>query len=189
MDVTRHPLPTAASPRHACGGGGRGGACSCGSGAVSGGGAGQPSSITSGAQIPALADGPILVLPSGVRIRREIVGGARVSDAQLQQAMLGVQQLPAADQALMARSGVVIELLPIVSLNGGRQVGATNVEDIDGRWVPTSMRVTVGSSAAIPRTGIDTIAETVQHEIGHVLSVMTRQDRSEAAAIRYAATH
>jgi hypothetical protein len=145
--------------------------------------------ITSGTQIPARADGPIYVLPNGVRIRRESVGGARVSDAQLQQAMLGVAQLPAADQALMARSGVVIELLPVVSLNGGRQVGATNVESINGRWVPTSMKVTVGANAAVPRTGIDTISETVQHEIGHVLSVMTRQDRSEDAAIRYAATH
>ncbi|MCW2974097.1 MAG: hypothetical protein JWN72_2370 [Thermoleophilia bacterium] len=144
----------------------------------------------SGSAIPALRDGPVIVLPSGVRLQRESVNGIRVTDAQLQQAILGVLQLPLADQQLMARSGVVIELLPTVTLNGGKQLGATNVgQDFFGTWIPSSMKVTVGSSTEIARLGVDAIAETVQHEIGHVISVITRQDQSEEAAIRYAATH
>ncbi|MBC7462168.1 MAG: hypothetical protein H7287_12470 [Thermoleophilia bacterium] len=129
-------------------------------------------------------------LASGVRFQRLSVNGAHVTDLQLQQAMLGVAQLPLADQRLMASTGVVIQLLPMVTLNGTAQLGATNIsENLMGRAVPTSMYVTVGSSAQIPRLGVDAIGETVQHEVGHVISVVTTGDQSEAAAIRYAAEH
>ncbi|MCW2949934.1 MAG: hypothetical protein JWN41_947 [Thermoleophilia bacterium] len=147
-------------------------------------------SAISGATIPAGPDGPIWVLPSGVRIRREQVNGLRVTDAQMMQAIQGVELLPWADQRLMARTGIVIELMPLVTLNGEKQLGATNVEQTGtGEWVPTSMRIAVGQNAQIQRQGVDAVSETVQHEIGHVLAVLTRQDRSEQAAIAYAATH
>jgi hypothetical protein len=147
-------------------------------------------SATSGASIPTAPDGPTLVLPSGVRVQREVVNGRRVSDAQLQQALQGIALLPLADQQLMARTGITIQLLPLVTLNGQKQLGATNVEQMpNGVWVPTTMRIAMLGNAQIPRTGVDAIGETVQHEIGHVVSVVTRQDRSEQAAITYAATH
>jgi len=37
--------------------------------------------------------------------------------------------------------------------------------------------------------GTESLTEIVQHEFGHAISVLTQQDRSEAAAIAYAASH
>jgi hypothetical protein len=154
-------------------------------------------SSNSSAFMPELAgapDGADVVLPSGVRVRRTTIGGRHVSQGALLQAIRGIQQLPLQHQLLLARSGIAVELLPVTQLEqveGTSQpvLGATAVnQDSDGRWVPTRIRVATDSPISA-RGGVNAIAEVAQHEIGHAISVMTTQNRSEDAAIRYAATY
>ena len=137
------------------------------------------------------ADGPELQLPSGIHISLRKVGKARVSANELQRVLAGIKLLPAADQALVARSGVRVDLLPVAaleqSISGGDYLGATDLDD-DGAGVfrPSGVRVAVRSGV---QTGADTPEELVQHELGHVIAVLEHGDRSEAAAIAYAQAH
>ena len=142
-------------------------------------------------EVDGVADGPDLVLPSGVRIRRKRVGMFSVTQAELQQAVRGVQLLPLQHQLVIARAGIPIELLPIAQLeqvSGTSQpvLGATAVvQDTNGAWIPTRIRVAVRSPLA-STNGMNTIGEVTQHEIGHAIAVLGNQDRSEEAAHRYA---
>ena len=52
----------------------------------------------------------------------------------------------------------------------------------NGTWRPTLVRVAVRAGLARD----EQTSEIVQHELGHVVSVVRTQDRSEAAAINYA---
>ena len=137
-------------------------------------------------------DGPTLVTATGVRIRRMRIGQARVSEAALQQALAGLAALPTAHQTLIARLGVTIDLVPstrlapIAGLDARPVLGATNIaRDETGTWIPTGIRVAVNAPSSIPGT-VEAVGEVLQHEVGHVIAVTSRQDRSEAAAIAYA---
>ncbi|MCW2928028.1 MAG: hypothetical protein JWM86_1996, partial [Thermoleophilia bacterium] len=162
----------------------------------SGGGSAAPPPTRSGAlgELGGMPDGPDVVLPSGVHVRRTSVGGRRVSEAALLQAVRGIQQLPVQHQLLIARAGIAVELVPVAQLEqveGTSQpvLGATAVnQDSSGRWIPSRIRIAVDSPISA-RGGVNAIGEVTQHEIGHAIAVMGTEDRSEAAAIRYAASY
>ncbi|MCB0879397.1 MAG: hypothetical protein KDC46_10535 [Thermoleophilia bacterium] len=149
---------------------------------VSGGGGGPP-------EIGGQPDGPDLVLPSGVHVRRLRIGSLRVGNLQLQQALRGIQLLPVAHQRLIASLGIPIELVPVTQLERvtgttDPVVGATRVVGPDGNAHPERIRV-----AAFQSQVNSSLTEAVQHEIGHAVSVVTSQDTSEDAAIAYAARY
>lgn len=188
MDVTRTPLPgwtplrpgRQLLPALTAGGGG----------AVASGVA-QPresSAVAVPATLDGEADGPDVVLASGVRIRRLRIGAFRVPDARVWEAIRAVQLLPVQDQVALARTGIAVELLPLRNLEQvagtiDPVIGATTIDGPLGKGVPTRLRIAADSAALNRRASV---TEAVQHEIGHVLAVMTRQDRSEATAIAYA---
>jgi hypothetical protein len=136
-------------------------------------------------------DGPDIVLASGLHVRRTHIGQFRVTDAELQQALRGIQLLPFADQQLVASLGIPIQLLPVAHLEQLASatdpvVGATLVTGDPGRGVPVKIRI----ASHMAQLGTPAqVQEAVQHEIGHAVSVVRRQDRSEAAAIAYAARY
>jgi hypothetical protein len=117
--------------------------------------------------------------PSGVTV----VPQAGVSRSELAQALAGIAQLPVADQRLLAASGIPVELWPVAGLEDSL-LGATTIiqNNENSRWQPTRVRIAVRSGYQGPQA----IGEIVQHEIGHVISVLRNQDRSEEAAIAYA---
>lgn len=196
MDVTRTPLPgmtphlahrtllraadvAASAPRAAAAG-----ASVAGGGAHmhAGGGVDAP-------EINGPADGPDVVLATGVRIRRKRIGSSRVGDAELQQAIRGVQALPVAHQMLIARLGLPIELVPVVQLEriAGTTdpvVGATLIVGPDGSAKPAKIRI-----AAYQAHLKSSVTEATQHEIGHAIAVVANQDMSEDTAIRYARSY
>ena len=149
---------------------------------------------SAGPMVRGSSDGPDIVLPTGVRIRRTIIAGMRVNWAEVMQAVQGVQALPVAHQQLMARTGAVIELVPVAGLEltaGGQpMLGATTIDraPMSDTWRASLVRVAVRSPRSVPGTR-ESIGEIVQHEIGHVLAVLSGQDRGEDAAERYARTY
>ncbi len=154
--------------------------------AVAGGGGSGSASLP---EINGPADGPDIVLATGVRIRRKRIGSARVGDAELQQAIRGVQALPVAHQMLIARLGLPIELVPVVQLERmpgltDPVVGATLILGPNGNAKPAKIRI--AAYQAHVRTSV---TEAVQHEIGHAIAVVANQDTSEQTAIRYAQTY
>ncbi len=143
-------------------------------------------------QVRGQQDGPDLMLPSGVRIRRQRIGGVRVTQAQVLQAIRGIQLLPLQHQQLIARLGLAIELVPLRFLEqvaGATEpvVGSTLIDGPVGRGRPTSIRI-ASYMEDLGRKDT-TVHEAVQHEIGHALAVSSAQDRSEQTARRYAATY
>lgn len=107
---------------------------------------------------------------------------ARVDARELRIARAAVAKLPAADRALLATHRLTVELVPRSSLEDG-MLGATEVRRGPGDgWQPTRIRV----ASRIEGDGVESLAEVVQHEIGHALAVIRAQDRSEDAAGRYA---
>lgn len=152
-------------------------------------GAAPAPTVPGAVQVRGAPDGADLQLPSGIRVRRTAVGAAHVTATELQQALMGIAMLPATHQALIARSGIVIELVPVAALENGI-LGATSIEQSPGGpWMPTLVRVAVRSPLSAAGTGRTAVGEIAQHELGHVIAVLTGQDRSEAAAERYALTH
>lgn len=145
-----------------------------------------------GGALPELAgtpDGPDLVLPSGLRIRRLRIGHLRVGTEQLRQAIVGAQLLPLAHQQLVARLGIPVELVPLAQLERlphatGPVVGATRIVGDPGRVRPERLRI-----AAYADQVRSSVTEATQHEIGHVVAVLAAQDTSEATAERYAASY
>jgi hypothetical protein len=133
-----------------------------------------------------VADGTAYRLRSGIVVQKRRVGNDRVSRDALRDILRAIDLLPAADQSLIARTGIVIMVLPVAALEGGLLGATTIVQDTVGApWRPTVVRV----AAHAGRNGAEATGEIVQHEIGHVLAVLTRQDRSEAAAADYARRH
>ncbi len=111
--------------------------------------------------------------------------GASVTAKELRTARAAVAKLPKADRALLVRHGLQVRLVPNASLEDG-MLGATSIERArDGRWKPTEIRV----ASRIAGKGAESLAEVVQHEIGHALAVLRGQDRSEDAAHAYARRH
>jgi hypothetical protein len=109
-------------------------------------------------------------------------GGRWVRARDLATAKAAIAKLPAADRALLAKYGLHVELVAAASLEQG-MLGATSVvRDSSDRWVPIQIRV----AARTHGKGPDSLFEVVQHEIGHAISVLRDQDRSEDAAEDYA---
>ncbi|MCW2920788.1 MAG: hypothetical protein JWL76_662 [Thermoleophilia bacterium] len=196
MDVTRTPLPgmtpllayrtllraadvAASAPRAAAAGATAPAATASGGGTV---GMDPP-------EIDGVVDGADVVLATGVHIRRKRIGSARVGDAELQQAIRGVQALPVSHQILIARLGLPIELIPVVQLERvigttDPVVGATRITGPDGGLRPGKIRI-----AAYQSHVNSSVTECTQHEIGHAIAVTASQDTSEETAIRYARTY
>lgn len=156
---------------------------------VDGGGTGTSLASSAPGEVAGQVDGPDLMLPSGVRIRRRRIGSVRVGQAELQQAIRGVSLLPIADQQMIARLGIPVELVPVVQLERlpgttAPVVGATRVTGPDGSARPERIRI-----AAFQAQVGTQVQEAVQHEIGHALLVVSRQDLSEDSAIAYAAKY
>lgn len=109
-------------------------------------------------------------------------GRGRVRAKDLATARKAIAQLPKADRQLLARYGLRVELVGSAALENG-MLGATSiVRDSSDRWVPIQIRV----ASRLHGKGPDSLAEVVQHEIGHAISVLRGQDRSEDAAEAYA---
>jgi hypothetical protein len=109
-------------------------------------------------------------------------GRGRVHAKELATARDAISRLPKADRQLLARYGLRVELVGSSSLENG-MLGATSVvRDSGDRWVPIQIRV----AARTHGKGPDSLAEVVQHEIGHAISVLRDQDRTEDAAEAYA---
>ena len=140
-------------------------------------------------EISGTPDGPEMVLPSGVRLQRQRFGGNSVSQEQLRDAVRGVLKLPMSHQRLLATLGFPIELVPVAQLEDvpgstAPVVAATRIIGPDGAARPDRLRI-----ATFQELLGTEVEEAVQHEIGHVLNVLTRQDLSEAAAEAYAARY
>ncbi len=111
--------------------------------------------------------------------------GASVKAREISEAKAAVARLPKADRALLARHGLQVRLVPTKSLEDG-MLGATSiVRGRDGRWVPTEIRI----ASHVSGRGVESLGEIVQHEVGHAISVLRDQDRSEDAAHAYARRH
>lgn len=114
------------------------------------------------------------------------VGGQALSQLELAQAAAAVRALPASDVAVLAAAGIRIHLFPVAGLEDGLLGATTVVQKGDGTpWQPTMIRV----AARAKLGGDQSLGEIVQHEVGHAVSVLRSQDRSEDAANAYAASH
>ncbi|MCW2927460.1 MAG: hypothetical protein JWM86_1428 [Thermoleophilia bacterium] len=114
--------------------------------------------------------------------RLAVAAETGVRTRELQAARAAIAKLPAADRALLAKLGLRVQLVPTSSLEQGMLGATTVVQGAGGRWTPTTIRV----ASRIHGRGAESLAEVVQHEIGHAISVLRHQDRSEDAAGRYA---
>ena len=137
-------------------------------------------------EVAGVPHGADLVLPSGVRLQRQRIGAAVVSDHQLRDAVRGVLKLPMPHQRLLASLGFPIELVPVTQLEPipgsvDPMVAATRISGPEGTARPE--RVRIATFQGVLGTKVE---DAVQHEIGHVLHVLTRQDLSELAAETYA---
>jgi hypothetical protein len=113
-------------------------------------------------------------------------GKSKVRAAERAAVEGALAKLPAADRALLAKHRLKVELVPKAALEDG-MLGATTVHrERDGTWVPTRIRV---ASRLSDRSGMNSLAEVAQHEVGHALAVLRRQDRTEDAAEAYARRH
>lgn len=122
---------------------------------------------------------------AGVVVIPESAEGRKVSKAEMSQAVAALRMLPAKDLDLIAKRKIHIHLYPVSGLEDGLLGATTIVQNEDSSWRPTTIRIAVRSGLA----GTQSIGEIVQHEFGHAVSVIRSQDKSEEAAIRYAAQH
>lgn len=131
-------------------------------------------------------DGPPVRLASGLVVQPMVVNGQRVTKGELMDAIRGVSLLPATDVAAVAQAGVHLQLLPVANLEDSL-LGATSiVRKSEGHpWQPTLVRVAVRARLR----GEESTPEIVQHELGHVVSVLRSQDTTENAAETYAKRH
>lgn len=140
-------------------------------------------------EVAGVPEGPEMVLPSGVRIQLQRLDSRSVGADHLRDAIRGVLKLPMSHQRLFATLDIPIELVPVINLEDlpgsvNPVVAATRVVGPDGAARPDRMRIAAYQS--ILGTEVE---EAVQHEIGHALNVLTRQDLSEDAAEAYAARY
>lgn len=100
----------------------------------------------------------------------EVVGAAR--------------RIPPADASLLQAAGVRVRVLDAERVDT-TLLGATDVRraDRDGRWRPVDVRIAGSRAAGGPDPGPGYV---LLHEVGHAVSVLRSQDRSEAAAEAYA---
>ncbi len=127
-----------------------------------------------------------LGMSGGLMISADVLAGYQVRSGVVQAALRALRKLPEADRALIAQHGIAIRLLPVSGLENNLLGATTIVQDgADGSWRPTEIRI----AAAAGLSGSQATGEIVQHEFGHAVAVLRRQDRSEAAAIRYARSH
>jgi hypothetical protein len=118
-------------------------------------------------------------------VTQQRVAGERVAAREVRETKAAVAKLPKADRALLAKHGLQVRLVPTKSLEDG-MLGATSiVRGRDGRWVPTEIRI----ASHVHGRGVESLGEIVQHEIGHAISVLRDQDRTEDAAHAYARRH
>jgi hypothetical protein len=111
--------------------------------------------------------------------------GHGVRASELATARAAIAKLPKADRALLAQHHLHVELVGTKSLEDAMW-GATSVERDDaGKLIPTRIRV----ASHIHGVGANALGEVVQHELGHAISVLREQDRSEDAAEAYARAH
>jgi hypothetical protein len=122
---------------------------------------------------------------AGVQIIPDAVNGATITQGQMDTVVAALEQLPPADIALVAAHHVAIHLDPVSGLQGGLLGATTVLKSAAGTWYPTVIHVAADAGLS----GVDSLGEIVQHEFGHAVSVLRHQDRSEAAAIKYAASH
>jgi hypothetical protein len=118
----------------------------------------------------------------GVLLVPMTVNGKHVTMQEVRDVMAALAKLPAADVQLLVQNNIPIELIPVATL-GQRMLGATQIDQLpSGMWHPSLVRIAVRARMS----GAYTNGEIAQHEVGHVVSVIRRQDRSEDAAISYA---
>ena len=115
-------------------------------------------------------------------VRTVADGSKRVTSTELQVARAAVAKLPKADRALLAKHGLHLKLVPRQSLDDGMLGATTVVAAASGRWTPTSIKV----ASRIDGKGAESLGEVIQHELGHAVSVIRTQDRTEDAAEAYA---
>ncbi|HEY8708822.1 MAG TPA: hypothetical protein VIM34_12580 [Burkholderiaceae bacterium] len=131
------------------------------------------------------AHAKVLAEAIGMLIVPDADGGRTITQAEFDVAAGAIMALPEDDVARVASAGVALHLEPAASLGQGL-LGATKIiQGADGRWQPQVIHVAAQANLA----GTESLTEIVQHEFGHAISVLTQQDRSEAAAIAYAASH
>ena len=137
-------------------------------------------------ELHGVPDGAPFKRPSGILIYRRAVGNAHVTQTELLAAARGISALPLEHQRAIAQAGIPVLLLPTAALEQGL-LGATSIvqQETTSQWRPTMVRIAVRAN----RSGIETTPEITQHELGHVMSVLQRQDLSEAAAQAYARGH
>ncbi len=111
-----------------------------------------------------------------------MVADRSVTVAQRDVASKAIAALPKADRALLAQHGLRVQLVGAKSLEDGMLGATAVVRGDDGRLRPTGIRV----ASRIDGVGVESLREVVQHEIGHAVSVLRQQDRSEDAAAAYA---
>jgi hypothetical protein len=135
-------------------------------------------------------DGPPIVLGNGLVIECRMVNGQRVTQRELFDVLEGLAALPRFDLDFVAKSGVPIRLVPVASLEplatGQALLGATTV--VSGGGDPTRVTM-VRVAVRAGRQGHESTREILQHEIGHVVSVLRTGDMSERAAESYAARY
>lgn len=120
----------------------------------------------------------------GLVIVPDVVNGRQISQAEFDAACAAIAALPSADVARVAAAGVKLHLMPEAGLGDGL-LGATKIVQAGGKWVP--IEIHVAAEAGLP--GSESLPEIVQHEFGHAISVLKSQNRTEDAAIAYAAKH
>ena len=131
------------------------------------------------------AHAKVLAEAAGLLIVPDVIGTHHITQAQFDTAAAAIAALPADDVARVAQMGVVLHLVPAATLGEGL-LGATKiVQASNGQWEPQVIHATAQANL----TGTESLTEIVQHEFGHAISVIKNQDRSEAAAIAYAANH
>ena len=111
------------------------------------------------------------------------IGNRAVTQAELNQAVVALRQLPAEDLALVGSRGIKIHLYPSAGLEDGLLGATTIVQEAEKlAWQPTQIRI----AARANLEGAQATGEIVQHEFGHAVAVLRAQDRSEDAAEAYA---
>lgn len=105
-----------------------------------------------------------------------------VPKERVQEAASAVELIPPEDKALLESQGLTVDLRNIARAGKGDILGTTTVVSgpPHGRWRPTAITVAGDPGKGMP------VGFTLLHEVGHAVSVLRHQDRSEDAADEYA---
>lgn len=103
----------------------------------------------------------------------------RLDPSEVLKIEAALSMVPRDDLDLLVRHRVPLRIFATDRIDG-TLLGATQVvQGGDGRWTPRQIRIAARNEQAPP-------GYVLHHEIGHAVSVLRGQDRSEAAAERYA---